>query len=34
MVQYDNFNAMMSVDFTHFTRHSKAISRSNHNEAG
>ena len=33
-MQYDNFNVMMSLDFTHFTDHSKAASLSNHNEAG
>ena len=33
-MQYDNFNAMMSMDFTHFTGHLKAASQSNHNEAG
>ena len=33
-MQYDNFNAMMSTDFSHFTGHSKADSLSNHNEAG
>ena len=33
-MQYDNFMAMVSTDFRHFTGHSKAASPSNHNEAG
>ena len=33
-MQYDNFNIMVSTDFSHFTGHSKAASLSNHNEAG
>ena len=33
-MQCDNFNAMMSTDFSHFRGHLKAASLSNHSEAG
>ena len=32
-MQYDNINAMMSTDFSHFTGTPKTASLSNHNEA-
>ena len=33
-MQYDHFNAMINMDFMHFTGYSKAASLSNQNKAG